>query len=329
MRTSSVELVAHVGKQRQLPLGEELGHLLDQPRLRQPVGDLGDDDVPGAAAALLLGPARPHPERAASGAVGLGDRRLRLDDDAAGREIGPGHEVEELLGRRLRMRDQVERRVAELGGVVRRDRRRHADRDPLRAVGEEVREGRREHDRLLLLAVVVRAEIDRVLLDAFEEEPRDLGHARFGVALGGRVVAVDVAEIALPVDERVALREILRHAHERVVDGLVAVRVVLADDVADDAGAFLVAVAGIEAQQPHRVQDAAVDGLQAVAGVRQRPVHDGREGIGEIALLERLLQVDRLDALAGGRVDRLAHERDLVVRESAAAQLPEAIKDER
>ena len=32
-----------------------------------------------------------------------------------------------------------------------------------------------------------------------------------------------------------------------------------------------------------------MDRLQAVAGVRQRPVHDGRERVGEIALLERLL----------------------------------------
>ena len=41
---------------------------------------------------------------------------------------------------------------------------------------------------------------------------------------GGRV-AVDVAEVALAVDERVAQRERLRHADERVVDRLVAVRV--------------------------------------------------------------------------------------------------------
>ena len=75
-----------------------------------------------------------------------------------------------------------------------------------------------QHDRLLVLAVVVGAEIDRILVDAFEEEPRHLGHARLGVAVGGGVVAVDVAEIALPVDQRVALREILREAHQRVVD---------------------------------------------------------------------------------------------------------------
>ena len=38
--------VAHVGEERQLPLLQQLGDLLDQPRLRHAVGDLGDDDAP-------------------------------------------------------------------------------------------------------------------------------------------------------------------------------------------------------------------------------------------------------------------------------------------
>ena len=132
---------------------------------------------------------------------------------------------------------------------------------------------------------------------------RHLGHARFGVAHGGGVIAVDVAEIALAVDQRVAQGEILREAHQRVVDRLVAMRMELAHHVADDAGAFGEALVGIEPQQPHGVQDAAVHRLQPVAHVGQRAVHDRRQRIGEIALFERLLQVDRLDvvAAAGGR----------------------------
>ena len=42
--------------------------------------------------------------------------------------------------------------------------------------------------------------------------------ARLRVAHGGGRVVVDRAEVALAVDERVAHREVLRHAHERVVD---------------------------------------------------------------------------------------------------------------
>jgi hypothetical protein len=49
------------------------------------------------------------------------------------------------------------------------------------------------------------------------------------------VIAVDRAEVALAVHQHVAHRKVLRHAHDGVVHRLVAVRVVLADDVADDA----------------------------------------------------------------------------------------------
>ncbi len=197
---------------------------------------------------------------------------------------------------------------------MRRDRGRHADRDALRAVGEQVREGARQHDRLALRAVVGRTEIDRVLVDAVDEEARHLGQPRLGVAHRRRVIAVDVAEVALPVDERIALREILREPHQRVVDRDVAVRMEFADGVADDARALLEAGAGIEAELAHRVHQPAVHGLQPVARVRQRPVHDGGERVGEVALFERLAQRDFLRA-GRFRNQLLAHDR---IRYSAA-----------
>ena len=96
----------------------------------------------------------------------------------------------------------------------------------------------------------------------------DAGHARFGVAHGRGRVAVDAAEVALAVDQRVAQSEVLGHAHERVVDRRVAVGVVLAHDLTDDGGALLVGVAGRKVQLGHRVEDAALHRLQAVAHVR-------------------------------------------------------------
>ena len=59
--------------------------------------------------------------------------------------------------------------------------------------------------------------------------------------------------------------------------------------------------AGVEPELAHGVEDAPVHGLQAVAHVGQRAVHDGGERVGEVALLQRLLEVDRLDG-AGGRL---------------------------
>ena len=148
------------------------------------------------------------------------------------------------------------------------------------------------HDRLSRVARIIVAPVDRVLVDALHQQARDVGHARFGVAIGGGVVAVDIAEIALSLDERVARGEILGEAHQRLVDRLVAVRMERAHHVADDFRAFLERRARVELQDMHAVENAAMHGLEPVARVGQRPAHDGRERIGEVALFQRVAQAD-------------------------------------
>jgi len=303
--------IPDVADQRQLLVVEQFGDLLDQPRLLHQPRNLGDDDHPGAARALFLAPSGAGAERATPGHVGLGNALLGIDDDAAGREIRTLHPFQQRLRLRLGLVDQVQRRIAKLGGVVRRDRGRHADRDALRAVGEQVRKSAGQNDRLFRLAVVIGAEFDAVLVDAFEQQPRDLGHARFGVAVGGRIIAVDIAEIALPVDQRIARGEILRQPHQRVVDRLVAMRMERAHHVADDFGGFLERRAGVQPQQPHTVENAAVHRLQPVAGVRQRAVHDGRERVSEIALLERIAQHHLVDLSRLRRNQSFSHGEEL------------------
>ena len=87
----------------------------------------------------------------------------------------------------------------------------------------------------------------------------------------------------LPRDEGVAKGEILGKPHHGVVNGGVAVRVVFADDVADDAGAFLWCRRRIELQKPHRPEQAAVHRFQPVADVGKRARGDGGEGVDQIA----------------------------------------------
>ena len=218
-----------------------------------------------------------------------------LHQHAAGGEIGAGHVAQQIGGGRLRVLDQVHRGGADLAGVVRRDRGRHAHRDAGRAVGQQIGEGAGQDDGFVFLAVVGRAEIDRVLVDAGQHGLGDLGQPRLGVAHGGGVIAVDVAEIALALDQRVARGELLRHAHHGVVDRGVAVRMVFAHHVADDAGAFLEAGGRVEPQLVHGVDQPPVHRLQPVAHIRQRAGHDGRQRVGEIALGQRVLQVGFLD----------------------------------
>ena len=82
--------------------------------------------------------------------------------------------------------------------------------------------------------VVVRDEIDRVLVHVVHQRGAEMRHARLGVPHRRRRIAFDRAEVALPIDERLAHRPRLRHVHERRVNHRVAVRVIVTARVAED-----------------------------------------------------------------------------------------------
>ena len=192
-----------------------------------------------------------------------------LDQDAAGREIGAGNVGAQRLDSASRLVDQMQQGRAQLAGIVRRDAGRHADGDAGGAIRQQVGKARGQDDRLAVFAVIGCAEIDSILVDAVEHRLRHRREPAFGVAHRRGVIAVDIAEIALAVDQRIALREILGEPHQRVIDRELAMRMKLADHVADDAGAFFVAGGGIEPQLLHRVQDAAMHRLQPIAHIGQ------------------------------------------------------------
>ena len=282
-----VRFVADIGQQREFLLVQEQGDLLDEAGFLHLIGDFGDDDDPGAVFLRLLHPARAGAQRAAPGLVGVQQGGLVLDQLAAGREIRAAQVLQQLLRGGLRVFDQVDGGSADLARVMRRDGGRHADGDAGRAVGQQVREGAGQDDGLAFLAVIGRAEIHRVLVDAAQQQLGDLGQAGFGVAHRRRVIAVDIAEIALAFDQREAGGEILREADQRLVDRGIAVRVEFTHDVADHAGAFLEARARVQFELVHGVDEPAMHGFEAVAHVRQRAGHDGGEGVSEVALGQR------------------------------------------
>ena len=244
---------------------------------------------------------------------------LRAHDDGAAPGpvggIGPGAPHDDPAGREIRRRDVLhqlvdrDRRVVEIGAagvddfaeIVRRDVGRHADGDAAAAIDEEVRKAGRQDLRLLLGVVVIGLELDRVLVEIVEQGVGDAGEPRLGVPVGRRRVAVHRAEIALAVDQRQAHREILRHPHHRVVDRQLAVRVVFADHVADDARRFAVAAVPLVAVDLHRIEDAAVHGLQPVADIGQRARHDHAHRVIEVGAPHLLFDRDRGDVGSGRR----------------------------
>ena len=131
---------------------------------------------------------RAHADRAAAGAVALGDAGP-AEDHGAGREVGTGDELHEVVDGGFGVVDQVQRGVDDLAQVVRRDVGGHADRDAAAAVDQEVREPRGHDERLAVAAVVGVAEVDGVLVDLAEQLHRERREARLGVPRrGGPVV---------------------------------------------------------------------------------------------------------------------------------------------
>ena len=262
-----------------------------------PVRQLGDHD-PGAPRGDLLDPRRgPGAERPAAGLVGLPDP-VQPDDLAAGGQVGPGHEPHQLIQARVRVRDQVPGRRHDLAEVVRGHVGGHPDGDPGSPVDQQVRDRGREHLRLVLGAVVVRHEVDRVLV----ERPGHLhgrgGQLGLGVAVRRRpVVPAQRPEVAVPVDQREPHRERLLHPDQRVVDGRVPVRVQPPHDRADDLGALDVRVLRRQAHLAHQVQDPALHGLEPVPGVGQGALVDHRVGVLEVAAPHLLGDVDVDDGL--------------------------------
>ena len=189
----------------------------------------------------------------------------------------------------------MDQRRAQLCDIVGRDTRRHAHGNAACSVGQKIGEARWQHHRFRFRAVVGVAEIDDIVVESVKQGHRYPGQARLGVAHGRGIVAVDIAEVALAVNQRVARRKLLGETHEGVVDGLVAVGMVLADDITHHARRLLESLIRIEAELPHGIEYPPMDRLEAVPDVRQRARRDGRHRVSEIALRERISETDSLD----------------------------------
>ena len=182
-----------------------------------------------------------------------------------------------------------------------RDVRRHADGDTLAAVDKQVRETAGQDVGLLLGLVKVGVPVDGVFFNVGQHLAGHLGHAGLGVTVSSRGVAVHGAEVALAVHQRVTQAEILRQTHHGIIDRGVAVRVVRAQHRTDGIGRFAVGVLRVVAALVHRVQDAAVDGLQAVAHIGQSARHDNRHRVVKERRLDLLLHIAHNDLRTGPR----------------------------
>ncbi len=255
-------LVAYVEQERQLAGDDHVRDLLHEVGLRHRPRHRRDDDIGAALLFLFELVLAAHADRARALFVNLPQLDLVVEQLTAGREV---RTVDELHQRDvldvavLRDRDH---RFDDLAQIMRRDVRRHADRDAGRAVDEQIREPRGQHDRLLRRAIVVRAHVDGLEVQLGQQLHRGCGEPALGVAIRGCFVAIDRAEVAGAIDERHAEDPVLRHANHRLVHRAVTVRVILTEHVTDNGRRL--AMLRIRPQMvvvQHRVEDPALHRL--------------------------------------------------------------------
>ena len=243
-----------------------------------------------------------HRDRAAAGRIGILDA-LVSEDRRTRREVGALDALDQgcaqLFVRRFRVLEVPHRARRDLAEVVRGDVRGHSDCNADRAVDQQVRVASRQHSGLLRATVVVVLEVDRVFVDVAHHLECERRHLGLGVPGGCRFVVAGGAEVSLAVCKRVAHCPRLHETHEGVVDRRVTVRVELAHDVADDTRALRERAVGSVAAVEHRVEHAAVHGLEAVAHLRKRASDDDAHRVVEVRALHLALQVDLLHSCAG------------------------------
>ena len=263
-----VGLVANIRNTLDLFLVDQLGDLFDQGLLVNLVGNLVDDDGLTVALLHILDMrATAHDDAPAAGLVAFAHTHHAVDQRRS-REVGGRNVLDQLIDADRRIFQHRQTTGDHFVQVVRRDIGRHADRDTRRTVDQQVRNARRHDQRFVLGTVVVRPEIDGFLVEIFQQLVADPGHPHFGVTHRRRVVAIDRTEVALAIDQHVAQGKILCHAHDRVIDRGIAVRVVLTDHVTDDTRRFLVRLVPVVVQLVHREQYPAMHRLQTVARIR-------------------------------------------------------------
>ncbi len=245
--------------------------------------------LPLAARQTLDVPARAHANSAAARGVRLLEFCARRDDLRAAGEVGSLDVLHEPRDAQLRIANHGNGCRGHFIEVMAWNFRGHAHRDARRAVQQHDRQTRRKDRWLFAGAVVVGDEIDGAHVDLREQHFSEPGQPRFRVSIRGRLVAIARAEIAFAIDQRIAHGEILREAHERVVNGLVSVRMQFAQHLADHGRRFgaLRTRAGVGG--PHGIKNASLHRLLSVPDSRQCAVLDRRN---------RVLQVLRRGVLA-------------------------------
>src|SRR5262249_39564934 len=136
--TLAVGFVAQGGDAVDFFIPPQLANSLDHRRLVHLVGNLADDDRLALAAQSFDFHLAAHDDRATAESVRGADTRM-TENDAASRKVGTWNDADQFLDTQPRILDERDAGIDHLAEVVRRNVRRHSNRDAACAVYQKVR----------------------------------------------------------------------------------------------------------------------------------------------------------------------------------------------
>ena len=224
--------------------------------------------------------------------------RPRRHDFRTSRQIRPRNKSHQVCGRNLRLVQDADAGGRHFLQVMRRNIRGHTDRNAGRTIEQHIWQSCRQQCRLVHRAVKVGDPFNGPLSEFGQEGFRIGSQTRFRIAHRGEGLRIiGRAEITLTIDDRIAIGEVLRHMHHGFVGCRITMRMKLADHVTNRARTLLVLGSRRQTQLTHRINDAALDRLQAIGQLRQRTVEDDVHRIIEIRLFGKCLEWLAFDAI--------------------------------
>ena len=207
--------------------------------------------------------------------------------------------LHQIRQRCLRIVQHAHAGIDHLGNIVRGNIGSHTNGNTGRAVNQQIGKTAGKHSGLLAAFIEVGIPVDGILIDVPEHFIGQLAHSGLGITVSCGRVAVHVTEVAVAIHHHIAHREILRQADHSIVNRGVAVGVVLTQHITDAGCGLLKRLIGSQTAFVHGVENAAVDRLEAVTHIGQRPANDDAHGVFNIGALHFFNQVTLGDHLVG------------------------------
>ena len=291
---SAGAFIVDVGDALHLLFIGQLGNLLNHLPLVHHVRDFRDHDGFTAVVVHLDFRLGADDHAAAAGFIGFLDAG-NAHHDAAGREIRALDVLHELFRGDFRIVDVGADGVAALAQVVGSHVGGHTYGNTRCAVQEQQRGLGGQDGGFFQGVVEVEGHVHGVLVHVSEDVLRHLLELGLRVTHGSGRVTVHRAKVTLALHHGIALVPFLAQAHHGVIYAGVSVGVELTHHLTHDTGALLGLAAIAEAHIVHAEQDAALDRLEAVTGIREGTGNNHRHRIVDVCRAHFVVYLYLLD----------------------------------